>query len=281
MAYRNELAAAQNRGNALEREVSQLREQLSANGVGIDNGRWSRLMDRGASEEQRFRQAADREHQRVLAAQQKAEKSERRSKLRAARFRRFDERRRYLRSTTRLGWSAHWFFPWLAVSPLLCVFPLYIILPWTLWILLASFTGLLGVWAISNLWAMYVAPREDARLEALPFVVEGHHEVLKSNLDGIDMCLSFEGLAPTSAQMQRWIYGLATEIRGRALRSSIRNTNIEAENGVIVATPNGLSTAWMAGNRNYHVWYRRVVEKALVELHQAFPIAHVRMTRAK
>jgi hypothetical protein len=105
--------------------------------------------------------------------------------------------------------------------------------------------------------------------------------MLKSNQDGIDMSLSFESMAPTPAQMQRWIYGLATEIRGRALRSTIRNTKIESEHGVIVATPNGLSTAWMAGNRDYHVWYRRVVEKALVELHQAFPLTHVRMTRAK
>ena len=281
MAYRNELAAAQSRGNALEREVGQLRQQLSASGLGTDNSGWSRRMDRGASEEQRFRHAANREHQRRLAAQRKEEKAEARSKVRAARFQRFAARRRYLRSTTRLGWCAHCFFPWLAISPLLCVFPLYIILPWTLWILLASFMGLLGVWGISNLWASYVATREDVRLEALPFLVEGHHEVLQANLDGIDMTLSFEGMTPTRAQMQRWIYGLATEIRGRALRSTIRNTKIESENGVIVARPHGLSTAWMAGNRSYHVWYRRVVEKALVELHQAFPLTHVRITRAK
>ncbi len=283
MAYRNELAAAQSRGVALEREVGNLRRQLDEHGAGTENGVWNRLMDRGASEENRFREAAWRQHHKSAAAKQKAQASQQRSDRRAAKFRRFDEGRRYARSTTRLGWCAHWFFPLLVVmaSCFFFALPLYIVVPSTLWLIPASFAAALIAWGLSNLRGIFLARGEDERSEALPFRVDGHHEVLKTDLCGLHMSLSFEASAPTEAQMQRWTYGLATEIRNSKLRSIVRNMKIESVDLTIVVTPENLETKWMAGNRSYLLWYRRVVEEALVELHEAFPLLRVTMVHVE
>jgi hypothetical protein len=281
MAYRNDLVAAQSRGKALEAEVGNLRRQLAEHGSGSENGAWSRLIERGASEENRFRQAASRARVKSAEEAQKAAVAKERGEKRAAMYRRFDERRRYTRSTTRLGWSAHWCFNLIALLPPVCFFWLCFIYPSTWWVLLGYVGAVIGVWGFSNVWATFWATREDARLEALPFHVEGHHELLKSEFTKVVMTLSFEGSAPSASQMRRWMYGLATEIRGPALRSTVRNTRIESSDHSIDAMPKDLGTTWMAGNRSYLVWYRRVVEKALVELHGAFPLSRVTMSEAE
>lgn len=282
MAYRNELAAAQSRGLALERELEAVRRQLAEQGEDENTSAWSRLVLSGASEEKRARDLANRRHQKAAAKAHKRAIAQKRSALRAARFNRFDERRRSVRSTTRWGWCAHWVFPLLLTSPWLCAFVLFILVPWTLWILLAWFAFASAVWALSNLWALSTSSRAAARLKALPFAVKGHDVALGRDFRDLKLALRFAAKAPSAAQMQRWVLGLAAETRSSSLRSSIRNTSVgTSDHAHITLSPKEPVTRWMAGNRSYYRWHRKVVEAALVELHSTFPIESVKVTLDK
>jgi hypothetical protein len=280
MAYRNELAAAQNRSTALAREFGNVRQQLAAHEADANESRWGRLMDRGARVEMRERAASRRDEIKAKAEAKRTAVREKRSQLRADRFQRYGNKRRYLRSVTAWGRCAHWFFPvGLLIVPIALV-ALYIIFPATRVYFAAWVVPSVVIWALANLWGDLCAKREAKAGPKLPFAVHGHHESVAARFRDLKLTISFEGASPTGSQMQCLLKGLAADTRSNSVQTNIWRTNISSESNEIVLEPKTLVTEWMRGNRGYVLWYRRVVERALIELHGAYPVSEVNISRS-
>jgi hypothetical protein len=273
MSYRDELAAAQNRSTALERELGEARRQLrDAQGTKQGANGWSRVMQRGVRAERRAQRKASHARKRAMIAKK-------RSEIFDARCQRFSEKRRRLRTLTAWGMAAHWMTPLALIGPLLFFLPLFFLVSVARTVVLYWIALVAGLYLISNVWGMFLAGREAKRVKALPFDVQGHDDALKGEHRDLHAALRFVGETPSSAQLKTWLLGVAAETRRPFLSATVRNTKVERKNGELVLKPNDVVTRWMRGNRSYLCWYRRVIERAASELHESFPIASVRISQ--
>jgi hypothetical protein len=178
---------------------------------------------------------------------------------------------------TAWGMAAHWLMPLILVGPLIFFLPLFLLFAAARTFLLYWLLMIMGLYSMSNFWGAYLAGREAKRRKALPFAVHGHDRALAEEHRELRAELRFAGETPNTAQMKRWLLGVAAETRGPFLSAAVRNTKVERQGGGLVLEPEEVVTGWIRGNRSYLCWYRRVIERAASELHESFPIESVQI----
>lgn len=269
--YRSDLNAAQLRTRALETELRAARARIEALEAGGPRatGALRDLLEAGA-----------REHDRRAM---KARRKRRRQGRIDARYTRWDRAwKRWSKSRTQQ--RSLFFYPlfgrWLlslGVVGFLTPFAAIFIIFAPARIAAAYALLALGVlYVAATLWGPWAMRRERKRHHSLPFAANGHFEALgDSDLRNPILRIHFEGSAPSRQEGQTLVLGLAKATRSPFAKRFLRETSVTRDASCLEFQCDSMEHSWHTDNRAYLLWYRQLVEKGAIALHDTYPIQSV------
>lgn len=267
--YRNDLAAAQMRGAALETELAAAQTRIR-NLEGNTSDKLQGLIAAGIIEDQR----ALKKVQRTKAKEQR---SAERWNRRKHQWDTWCSGRRSRRSMSAIPIGASWLLPIIVTSIMLPFLAVFIIFETPRIMLGYLFIALAALYAASVPWGWLAMYRERQRIDDLPFEVTGHISALGNSLRVPKLCIEFRDEVPSVQAAQALVLGLTKRSHNLLTMIALRSTVVETEGKELRFHSDAIETSWFSDNRHYLLWYRNLVEAGAVALHQSYPVQSIRI----